>query len=219
MPPLGLPGLGEGTERVPTDQGLGGGLQQRGLDRLAQRPAPPSVERRAALRRRPQPVRVRPGDGVVPGVEARGRASDFHDPDVSGQHGVQRAVQLRGRPASGHVHRSDLTRRMDTGIRAPGSEHGSTSPGEPLEGGLECALDRSFLSLDLPTVEAGPVVLERESKADSIPGIHAANLSKPQVEVQWPRPLGQPVGTGVGFRRREGNLSRVANPLTTTAAP
>ena len=102
-------------------------------------------------------------------MKASSSPSDVLDPDPVGEHRVQSPTKLVRSPTSGQVHGGHLAGGVDASIGPTRSDHGPTSARESLQRRFELSLDGAVFFLDLPSVEAGPVVVECELKADSIP--------------------------------------------------
>jgi hypothetical protein len=149
-------------EAVVADDGRRRRVEAVAVDGAAVRPLAAAAERR--------PRGVVQSDHV--GVPARGRAEagvelGAHrvgggDPDVVGEHRVERAAQRVRRPLRVELGARGLTARVDAGVRPPRAQHRNRSAAEACERAFELALHGAHVALPLPAREARAVVVQDE---------------------------------------------------------
>src|SRR5687767_9869523 len=195
--------LGEAPEVVTPHETLGGPAHRVPVERPPDRPGVPAHERGFRHRADRQLIAVRPGDGVVAGVEIGLAALQPRHPDRARQVRVPRAPEL-WRGHAGVIEVDDLTPGVNARVRASGRDHGGLSD-DPLQGLLARRLDRARVRLALPAAKRGSIVLEDGS------GPHTHAISRgigPRSRLLEPVPTGY-VGRPSHGARRPSHLPRV----------
>ena len=154
----------EGREVVAPPAGPGGlrhGLEVEGRGD----PVAEARPQRRGVGAVPDAVAVELRAGVAAGVEVVRRSGGVDDRHVRGQHTVERPQQARGVEPGLDPHAGHLPPGVDAGVGSPGSGHPHAAPRHPRERVLQTPLDGApAAGLDLPALERGPVVLEREAE-------------------------------------------------------
>lgn len=92
------------------------------LPKICRAPNPPGIalSQRVSQRAAKHPVPVAPGKRLEAGVEIFPCRADFSCGDVAGQVGIERRQQILRTMLPVQVKRNDLSRGVNSGIRAPG---------------------------------------------------------------------------------------------------
>jgi hypothetical protein len=123
-------------------------------------------------------IKIRTVHRIVTGMEIGGGGLYALDPDVVRQYSGQGLLELFGLPRVWNGGYRYLTGRMHAAIGSSRSDHRAMGIRELFQGRLQFPLNRALLTLDLPAVEGGSIILKNQLEAIVLRGVHARKVGR-----------------------------------------
>ncbi len=143
-------------------EGAGLGVEHGAVERARGRPFPAPAEGGLRILVEPDQIAVPPRGRAESRVEFRFHLVRRRDPEIGGEHGVERAAEFGGRPFRRHAYAGRLPPGVNARVGAAGAERRDRRIAQSREGVFERRLHRALIGLALPARESCAVVLQHE---------------------------------------------------------